>query len=88
MLPSSAKGDGGGGGRSWLEDREGWRAVVERTDDLVSMLENYGEEVPEIGTRWKGKARSAVRSVVGKAKENWEGSEEWERLVALLEGLR
>ncbi|EAQ88604.1 hypothetical protein CHGG_05223 [Chaetomium globosum CBS 148.51] len=88
LLPSSAKGDGGGGGRSWLEDREGWRAVVERTDDLVSMLENYGEEVPEIGTRWKGKARSAVRSVVGKAKENWEGSEEWERLVALLEGLR
>ncbi|KAK3290407.1 uncharacterized protein B0H64DRAFT_447133 [Chaetomium fimeti] len=87
LLPSSG-GDGKGDGRSWLEDREGWRAVVERTDDLVSMLENYGEEVAEIGTRWKGKARSAVRSVMGKAKESWEGSEEWERLVALLEGLR
>ena len=86
LLPSSSgKGDGG---RNWLEDREGWKDVVERTDDLVSILENYGEEVPEIGIRWKGKARSAVRSVMGKAKENWEGSEEWERLVALLEGLR
>jgi hypothetical protein len=85
-LPSS--GGKGDSGRNWLEDREGWKDVVERTDDLVSILENYGEEVPEIGARWKGKARSAVRSVMGKAKENWEGSEEWERLVALLEGLR
>lgn len=84
LLPSSAKGDGKG---NWLEDREGWKTVVERTDELVSMLENYGEEVPEIGARWKGKARSAVRSVMGKAKEVWEGSEEWERLVGLLEGL-
>jgi tetratricopeptide (TPR) repeat protein len=86
LLPSS--GGKGDSGRNWLEDREGWKDVVERTDDLVSILENYGEEVPEIGARWKGKARSAVRSVMGKAKENWEGSEEWERLVALLEGLR
>ncbi|KAK4040683.1 hypothetical protein C8A01DRAFT_35338 [Parachaetomium inaequale] len=89
LLPSSSGGDvKGEGRRSWLEDREGWRAVVERTDELVSMLENYGEEVAEIGARWKGKARSAVRSVMGKAKESWEGSEEWERLVGLLEGLR
>jgi tetratricopeptide (TPR) repeat protein len=85
LLPSSAKGDSSKG--NWLEDREGWKTVVERTDELVSILENYGEEVPEIGARWKGKARSAVRSVMGKAKEVWEGSEEWERLVGLLEGL-
>ncbi|KAL2145457.1 hypothetical protein VTI28DRAFT_7238 [Corynascus sepedonium] len=93
LLPSSSSSSSRNGGRdggkgSWLEDQEAWRVVVERTDDLVSMLENYGEGVPEIGARWKGKARSAVRSVMGKAKESWEGSEEWERLVALLEGLR
>lgn len=93
LLPSSSSRSSRNGGRdggkgSWLEDQEAWRVVVERTDDLVSMLENYGEGVPEIGARWKGKARSAVRSVMGKAKESWEGSEEWERLVALLEGLR
>ncbi|KAJ4289354.1 hypothetical protein N0V88_007105 [Collariella sp. IMI 366227] len=77
-----------GARRELVEEKEGWQVVVERTDELVSMLENYGEQVPEIGARWKGKARSAVRSVMGKAKESWEGSEEWERLVGLLEGLR
>jgi hypothetical protein len=84
-LPTS--GGKQGGNSNWLEDREGWKTVVERTDELVSILENYGEAVPEIGARWKGKARSAVRSVMGKAKESWEGSDEWERLVGLLEGL-
>lgn len=73
---------------NWLEDKEGWKGVVERTDELVSALENYGPEVPEIGSKWKSKARSAVRSVMGKAKENWEGSEEWETLKGLLDGLR
>ena len=87
LLPSAGSG-GGEEKKNWLEDKEAWEVVVERTDELVSMLENYGEEVAEIGARWKGKARSAVRSVMGKAKENWEGSAEWERLVGLLEGLR
>lgn len=86
LLPSAGTGDGTE--KSWLEDKEAWETVVERTDDLVSVLENYGEGVPEIGSKWKGKARSAVRSVMGKAKEAWEGSEGWERLVGLLEGLR
>ncbi|KAK0622013.1 hypothetical protein B0T17DRAFT_535645 [Bombardia bombarda] len=74
--------------QNWLEDKEAWQTVVERTDELVSILENYGEEIPEIGARWKGKARSAVRSVLGKAKESWEGSAEWEKLQELLAGLR
>jgi tetratricopeptide (TPR) repeat protein len=90
LLPSSASSSSSGGaGKNWLEDEEAWRTVVERTDELVSMLENYGDEVAAIGGpgRWKGKARSAVRSVMGKAKEAWEGSAEWERLVGLLEGL-
>lgn len=86
LLPSCGEG-GGGSSRNWLEDKGAWQTVVERTDELVSMLENYGEEVPEVGAKWKGKARSALRSVMGKAKESWEGSEEWERLVGLLEGL-
>ncbi|KAH6612828.1 hypothetical protein B0J18DRAFT_441204 [Chaetomium sp. MPI-SDFR-AT-0129] len=85
---AAGAGESGGGTGNWLEEQEGWSVVVERTDGLVSMLENYGELVPEIGTKWKGKARSAVRSVMGKAKENWEGSEGWERLVGLLEGLK
>lgn len=76
------------GARNWLEDREAWAEVVERTDDLFSILENYGPEVPAVGARWKSKARSAVRSVMGKARDVWEGSEEWERLEKLLDGLK
>ncbi|KAJ9137560.1 TPR-like protein [Pleurostoma richardsiae] len=90
LLPSA--GGGGAGpdeqGRNWLEDKEAWKTVVRRTDELVSVLENYGPEVEEIGTRWKGKARSAIRSVMGKGKESWEGTEEWELLKELLEELR
>jgi len=86
LLPSS--GSKADARKSWLEDKDGWKTVVERTDELVSVLENYGEEIPEIGAKWKGKARSAVRSVLGKAKENWEGTEEWEKLQALMESLK
>ncbi|EGS17174.1 uncharacterized protein CTHT_0064890 [Thermochaetoides thermophila DSM 1495] len=86
LSPSSAKGEAAR--KNWIEDREAFGVVLERTEELVSILENYGERVPELGERWKGKARMAVRSVMGKAKESWEGTEEWEKLDGLLEGLR
>ncbi len=85
LLPSS--GTAADAQSNWLENKGAWETVVERTDDLVSMLENYGEEAPEIGSRWKGKARSAIRSVLGKAKDSWEDSEGWDRLKDLLAGL-
>ncbi|KAK4161370.1 gyf domain-containing protein [Cladorrhinum sp. PSN259] len=87
-LSAAAAVTADGKSRNWLEDKEAWSVVVERTDELVSVLENYGEEIPSIGGKWKGKARLAVRSVMGKGKEAWEGGEEWERLVGLLEGLK
>ncbi|KAK0736308.1 hypothetical protein B0T21DRAFT_288110 [Apiosordaria backusii] len=89
LLPGSNSSVGPDGkSRNWLEDKEAWATVVERTDELVSVLENYGEKVPEIGSKWKGKARLAVRSVMGKGKEAWEDTEEWDRLKGLLDGLR
>ncbi|EJT68691.1 TPR repeat-containing protein [Gaeumannomyces tritici R3-111a-1] len=80
--------------RAWRRDyagaidaaEKGWRAAI--GDELVSMLENYGPDVEAVGARWRGKARTAVRSVMGKAKENWEGSEGWKELERLLEGLQ
>lgn len=74
--------------RNWLENAEAWDNVVERTDELVSILENYGPEAATIGSRWKMKARSALRSVMGKGKERWEGSAGWTTLENLLEGLK
>ncbi|KAG5995457.1 hypothetical protein E4U54_002854 [Claviceps lovelessii] len=99
---SSGGGGGGGGGllpgsltttasphsADWTTDPSAWQDVVKRTDELVSMLENWGPGVDSIGARWKGKARSAIRSVMGRGKEQWEGSEGWNTLEGLMDGLR
>ncbi|PTB67601.1 hypothetical protein BBK36DRAFT_1115865 [Trichoderma citrinoviride] len=96
----AAVGGGGGGGSGsgllpgdsssadWTSDEAAWREVVKRTDELVSVLENWGPEVESIGAKWKGKARSAVRSVMGRGKATWEGSEGWRTLEGLMEGLK
>lgn len=75
-------------GKNWVEDVDAWHEVVKRTDELVSVLENWGPDVEEIGARWRGKARNAVRSVMGKAKQNWEDTEEYKTLETLMEGLK
>ena len=82
LAASAATGDGAE--KSWLEDEEAWETVVKSTAQLVTLLKDYGQGVQEIGARWKGKARLAIRSVRGKAKEPWEGSEGWNTLVDLL----
>ncbi|KAM0425131.1 hypothetical protein ACHAPT_009692 [Fusarium lateritium] len=74
--------------RDWTVDEGAWLIVVTRTDELVSMLENWGPDVETIGRKWKGKARSAIRSVMGRGRENWEGSEGWKLLESLMEGLK
>ncbi|CAM1511010.1 Fc.00g085230.m01.CDS01 [Cosmosporella sp. VM-42] len=79
---------GASGDKDWTTDAEAFGVVVQRTDELVSVLENWGSEVETIGTKWKGKARSAVRSVMGRARENWEDSEGWKTLEGLMEGLK
>ncbi|KAI5856759.1 hypothetical protein GGS23DRAFT_601024 [Durotheca rogersii] len=83
LSASSAQGQQ----RNWLVDENGWDSVVQRTSELVAAYENYGPRVDSIGSRWKGKARSAVRSVMGKAKESWEGDDRWQRLLDMMRDL-
>lgn len=71
-----------------LRDEEGWGVVVRRTDELVSALENFGEGVEGLGGRWRGKARAAVRSAMGKGRGRWEEGEGWRVLEGLMEGLK
>ncbi|KAL1872432.1 hypothetical protein Daus18300_004403 [Diaporthe australafricana] len=85
---AKSRSEGGAGSRNWLDDKEAWQVVVQRTDELVAVLENYGPQVESVGDRWRGKARAAIRSVMGKSKENWEESEGWLTLKGLLDGLR
>jgi tetratricopeptide (TPR) repeat protein len=72
----------------WLESQAAWDIVVERTDDLVSVLEHYGPEVADVGSKWKGKARAAIRSVMSRGRVRWGGSEGWKQLVTLLDSLK
>ncbi|GKT85782.1 LOW QUALITY PROTEIN: TPR repeat-containing protein [Colletotrichum tofieldiae] len=88
-LTASAAGSGGADqSRNWLVDAGAWKAVVARTDELVSVLENFGSEVETVGSKWRGKARNAVRSVMSRGKEAWEGTEEWKQLEGMMEGLK
>lgn len=65
-----------------------WLEVAEATGELVDAYESLGERRREgglgegemVARDWRFKARSAVRGVIGRAKEGWEGSEELERL--------
>ncbi|KAH8651038.1 hypothetical protein BX600DRAFT_483581 [Xylariales sp. PMI_506] len=85
----SAGGASSGGDWQSGQSKEAWEAVVERTSELVAAYENWGPRIESIGEqRWKGKARSAVRSIMGKGKESWEGSEGWRTLEGIMEDLR
>lgn len=82
-----------GQGEEWLVDGEKWKALVGATERLVSAYENYGPQEGSDGTEveraWRTKARSAVRGVMGKARDVWEDSgEEWDVLVGRLEELK
>ncbi|KAM0245256.1 hypothetical protein ACHAQJ_010602 [Trichoderma viride] len=81
-------GESASGSADWTSDEAAWAEVVKRTDELVSVLENWGPDVDTIGQKWKGKARSAVRSVMGRAKATWEDSQGWKTLENLMEGLK
>ncbi|KAF2683956.1 TPR-like protein [Lentithecium fluviatile CBS 122367] len=75
-----------------------WDVVVTQTVDLVDAYETLGPRERTEGLAaqsgelvakdWKFKARSAVRSVMGKGKDGWEDSAGWERLKERLEDLK
>lgn len=76
---------------AWETDGGKWKEVVESTVRLVDGLESYGpleQGGKEVEKGWKMKARSAVRGVMGRARDAWEGSEGWETLEARLVELK
>lgn len=70
-----------------------WNDAVNACEDLVDAYTNFGEREGRMGEGslvckdWKFKARSAIRSLIGKGKLYWEDSEGWERLAGLKENL-
>ena len=73
-----------------------WAEVSEATIDLVDGYESLGERTREAGMAagelvakdWKFKARSALRSVMSRAKEGWEGDASYEILGERLQELK
>jgi tetratricopeptide (TPR) repeat protein len=79
------------GGEEWLVEEEAWKGVVGATDNLVSAYENYGPmevEGKEVERGWRSKARAAVKGIMGRGRDAWEGSEGWETLEGRLEELK
>lgn len=80
-------------GEEWLNDLDAWKQAADATDGLMSAFENYGQQEKHDGSGdvekgWKMKARSAVRGILGKSKDNWEDSEEYDGLKKRLEELK
>ncbi|QDS70649.1 hypothetical protein FKW77_000933 [Venturia effusa] len=83
----------------WETGKESeWDGVVEATVDLVSAYETFGPREKTEGLaagagelvmkEWKFKSRSAVRGIMGRGKDSWEGTKGWDRVVEALEGLK
>ena len=73
-----------------------WKDVGGATIELADTYESLGERHSEMSFEegelvckdWRFKARSAVRSVLGKAKEGWEGTDVFEQLREKLTELK
>lgn len=80
----------------WESSRKLWKEVSEATFDLMDAYESLGEQDRESGLGaaepvckdWRFKARSAARSVLGRARKTWEGDEAYEQLQEKLSNLK
>lgn len=79
-----------------MGEPEAWEKVVQATTDLVEAYESFGPRTREgeggekalVAKDWKFKARSAVRGIMGRGKDGWEGTDGWQKLVDVLEELK
>ena len=73
-----------------------WNEVVEASVRLCDAYESLGDKErteglgagQPVAKDWKFKARSAIRGILGRGKDSWEGTDGWERLQDALKGLR
>ncbi|KAL7270619.1 hypothetical protein RUND412_006662 [Rhizina undulata] len=73
-----------------------WNELVEATVELVDAYASLGEMTRTEGLGagemvakdWRFKARTAIRGVMGRGGDNWEGTKGWEQLQEALEGLK
>ena len=79
-----------------VEAKAAWKEVADSTIDLLDGYESLGERSREAGMGagelvardWRFKARSAVRAVLARAREGWEGDDWYEDLSERLQELK
>jgi hypothetical protein len=82
----------------WETESEArWNEVVEATVRLCDSYESLGQRERTEGMGagqelvakdWKYKARSAVRGIMGRGKQSWDGTAGWDRLRDVLAELK
>ncbi|KAI1002006.1 hypothetical protein K3495_g6195 [Podosphaera aphanis] len=77
----------------WLVDADRWTLVFRGTERLADALENYGsmpvgDEGAVVEEKWRMKAKRAIRTVLGRARDAWEESENWRILQRRLDELQ
>lgn len=78
------------------ESKDLWKDVAEATSDLADAYESLGERERESGLGegemiakdWRFKARSAIRGIIGRAKDTWAGTQDLEMLETKLTDLK
>ncbi|KAI9844185.1 MAG: hypothetical protein M1837_005785 [Sclerophora amabilis] len=75
-----------------------WDDIVDATIELVDAYESLGgmQRTEGLGAGdgqlvakdWRFKARNAVRGIMGRGKESWEGTDGWDRLKERMEELK
>lgn len=75
------------------ETESSWNDIVAATAVLVDAYRELGDMERErtggkVEEKWQFKARTAIRGVLGKGKEMWEGTEGWDTLQELATGLK
>ncbi|CAK5268629.1 unnamed protein product [Mycena citricolor] len=70
------------------DDIEKWREGVTDVEEVVDALKNLGPRVEVGDSKWRGQARSIVRTFMAKTKDAFEDEPEWATLTALLDALK
>ncbi|KIY47506.1 TPR-like protein, partial [Fistulina hepatica ATCC 64428] len=63
---------------SRVDNPNRWYDAVQAVKEIVDVLRNYGPKVD--GYQWRLQARSILRSFMGRAKDDFEDEEGWEKL--------
>ncbi|KAF7317885.1 hypothetical protein MKEN_00876400 [Mycena kentingensis (nom. inval.)] len=77
-----------GGAATATATTEQWRDAVGEVTDIVDALRNFGPLAEDVGTKWKGQARSVVRSFMSANREVFGEEKEWAQLEEMLVELR